>query len=187
MANKIENMPRVKHAPSHTHVPNKDNVFEAAVFLYDTRGEHSESERAANLFRKSLGTNAKIADVMLDNDTLHIKLVREFVLKNTGKIHIDYQWVSVCKRGYTATRPTHELEDFTKQLDSMLSNVGSEVRAIMLSDEQHTIRAHTWVPYRRARREDELIAQLAQLELSQAQPSQAQPTLSNKARGKQPM
>ena len=93
--------------PSQTHVPNKDKVFEAAVFLYKTNGD-GNSERAklaANLLLKSLGTNAKIAveDVMLDNDTLHIKLVRQWQgIQGYSSIE-DYQWVSVCKQGYTAT------------------------------------------------------------------------------------
>ena len=76
---------------AHRHVPNKDKVFEAAVFLYKTRGEDSErAELAANLFRKSLGTNAPIADVKLDNDTLHIKLERvngEFVAHTGARAH----------------------------------------------------------------------------------------------------
>ena len=136
--------------PSHTHVPNKEKVFEAAVFLYNTYGEHSERAKlAANLFRKSLGTNAKIADVKLDNDTLHIKLVRPWYIQ--GRLAIeDDQLVSVCKQGYTATPPTHVLEGFTQELDSLLpvEEYGPELRANRLSDKYEFINAHTWVPVR---------------------------------------
>ena len=138
--------------PSQTHVPNKDNkdkVFEAAVFLYNTNrdGKHSERAKlAANLLRNSLGTNAKIADVMLDNDTLRIKLVRPFQV--VSGVIADFQLVSVCKQGYTATRPTHVLETFTQltDLDSWLpvEQYGPQLRTRMYD----TINAHTWVPVR---------------------------------------
>ena len=135
--------------PSHTHVPNKEKVFEAAVFLYNTYGEHSERAKlAANLFRKSLGTNAKIADVKLDNDTLHVKLIRYF---EPLKL-VDFQWVSVCKRDYSVTPPTHKLETFLQRLDSL--SVGPELRATLRAVSSydtihHEINAHTWVPARK--------------------------------------
>ena len=137
--------------PSQTHVPNKDNkdkVFEAAVFLYNTNrdGNSERAKLAANLFRNSLGTNAKIADVMLDNDTLRIKLVRPFQV--VSGVIADFQLVSVCKQGYTATRPTHVLETFTQltDLDSWLpvEQYGPQLRTRMYD----TINAHTWVPVR---------------------------------------
>ena len=132
-------------SPTHTRVqPNKDMVFEAAVFLYNTNGERSERAKlAANLFCKALNTNAKVANVKLDNDTLHVKLVRLF---RPLKLK-DSQWVSVCKRGYSVTPPTHKLETVTQELDSMLSveEFGLEVRARMLSDKYDTIHAHKWV------------------------------------------
>ena len=137
---------RLAPPPSHTHVPNKDKVFEAAVFLYNTNGEHSERAKlAANLFRESLGTNAKITDVKLDNDTLHVKLIRYF-----GPLKLeDFQWVSVCKRGFSVTPPTHNLETFIQRLDSMVSvsTFGPEIRATLLYNTIHQkINAHTWVP-----------------------------------------
>ena len=136
-------------SPSHARVqPNKDKVFEAAVFLYNTNGEHSERAKlAANLFCKSLGTNAIVADVKLDNDTLHVKLVRLF---RPLKLK-DFQWIKVSKQGYSVTPPTHKLETFTQELDSQLSveEFGLEVRAMMLSDKYNTIHAHKWVPTQR--------------------------------------
>ena len=142
--------------PSHTPVPSVPNddkvykaavflVFEAAVFLYNTNGERSERAKlAANLFRESLGTNSKISDVKLDNDTLHVKLIRYF---EPLKL-VDFQWVSVCKRDYSVTPPTHKLETFLQSLDSL--SVGPEIRATSLYDTiHHEINAHTWVPARK--------------------------------------
>ena len=135
--------------PSHTpvpSVPNDDKVYKAAVFLYNTNGERSERAKlAANLFRESLGTNSKISDVKLDNDTLHVKLIRYF---EPLKL-VDFQWVSVCKRDYSVTPPTHKLETFLQSLDSL--SVGPEIlRATSLYDTiHHEINAHTWVPARK--------------------------------------
>ena len=147
IANKIENMP-----PSH--VPNND-IFEAAVFLYETKGEDSErAESAANLFRQSLGTNAIIEDTLMDNnnDTFHIKLVRPWYIQGRVAI-LDYQWVSVCKQGYTAMPPTHALEMYTQELDKLLPVEEYGFQRVRLSK---FINAHTWVPVRESRRGEPL-------------------------------
>ena len=147
IANKIENMP-----PSH--VPNND-IFEAAVFLYETKGEDSErAESAANLFRQSLGTNAIIEDTLMDNDTFHIKLVRPWYIQGRVAI-LDYQWVSVCKQGYTAMPPTHALETYTQELDSLLPVEEYGFRRVRLTK---FINAHTWVPVRESHCGGQLLA-----------------------------
>ncbi len=139
---------RLAPPPSHTpvpNVPNNDKVYKAAVFLYNTNGERSERAKlAANLFRESLNTNSKINDVKLDNDTLHVKLIRYF---EPLKI-VDFQWVSVCKQGYSVTPPTHELERFIQALDSVPVSSSPDILKRMYNTIHHEINAHTWVPAR---------------------------------------
>ena len=160
---KMENVPRVanRRAPRvrpqrrswqappapPDHVPNKDKVFDAAVAVYKTQGDWSSdrAKLAADLFRKSLGTNVGISDAMLEDGCIRIRLVRK------DGVCADSQWVSACQRGYAVTPPTHQVEDLIRTLDNMLRTMGTDdgsalAQALVLL--RRVVSLTTWVPAR---------------------------------------